>query len=66
MRETERPALVAGPANNHVYLLGVNELFASEDGGRTYAVVPGPGLLNTGAALLTAYGMNAPVLALIG
>lgn len=33
---------------------------------QTYAVVPGPGLLNTGAALLTAYGMNAPVLALIG
>jgi len=31
-----------------------------------YAVVPGPGLLNTGAALLTAYSMNAPVLALIG
>src|SRR4029077_7292318 len=31
-----------------------------------YAVVPGPGLLNTGAALLTAYGMNAPVLGLIG
>ncbi|MPZ58549.1 MAG: TPP-binding protein [Rhizobiales bacterium] len=31
-----------------------------------YLVVPGPGLLNTGAALLTAYGMNAPVLALIG
>jgi acetolactate synthase-1/2/3 large subunit len=31
-----------------------------------YVVVPGPGLLNTGAALLTAYGMNAPVLALIG
>lgn len=36
--------------------------------GRTqaYTVVPGPGLLNTGAALLTAYGMNAPVLALVG
>jgi acetolactate synthase I/II/III large subunit len=33
---------------------------------QTYAVVPGPGLLNTGAALLTAYSMNAPVLALIG
>ncbi len=33
---------------------------------QTYAVVPGPGLLNTGAALLTAYGMNAPVLALVG
>ena len=31
-----------------------------------YAVVPGPGLLNSGAALLTAYGMNAPVLAMIG
>jgi acetolactate synthase-1/2/3 large subunit len=31
-----------------------------------YAAVPGPGLLNTGAALLTAYSMNAPVLGLIG
>jgi len=33
---------------------------------RAYSVVPGPGLLNSGAALLTAYGMNAPVLAMIG
>ena len=33
---------------------------------QTYAVVPGPGLLNTSAALLTAYSMNAPLLALIG
>src|SRR5262249_21793973 len=33
---------------------------------QAYAVVPGPGLLNTGAALLTAYSMNAPVLALFG
>jgi hypothetical protein len=32
---------------------------------QSYAVVPGPGLLNSGAALLTAYGMNAPVLALV-
>src|SRR5260370_10381801 len=31
-----------------------------------YAVVPGPGLLNSSAALLTAYGINAPVLALVG
>jgi acetolactate synthase-1/2/3 large subunit len=31
-----------------------------------YAVVPGPGLLNSATALLTAYSMNAPVLALIG
>ncbi len=33
---------------------------------QAYVVVPGPGLLNSGAALLNAYGMNAPVLALIG
>ena len=29
---------------------------------QAYTVVPGPGLLNSSAALLTAYGMNAPVL----
>jgi photosystem II stability/assembly factor-like uncharacterized protein len=34
-------ALVAGPANHRFYLLGRRELFTSEDGGRTYAVVPG-------------------------
>jgi photosystem II stability/assembly factor-like uncharacterized protein len=34
-------ALVAGPANHRFYLLGRRELFASEDGGRSYAVVPG-------------------------
>jgi acetolactate synthase-1/2/3 large subunit len=33
---------------------------------QAYAVVPGPGLLNTGAALLQAFSMNAQVLALIG
>jgi acetolactate synthase-1/2/3 large subunit len=33
---------------------------------QAYCVVPGPGLLNSGAALLTAYSMNAPVLAIIG
>ncbi len=33
---------------------------------QAFAVVPGPGLLNAGAALLTAYGMNAPVIALVG
>jgi acetolactate synthase-1/2/3 large subunit len=33
---------------------------------QAYAVVPGPGLLNSAAALLTAYSMNAPVLALVG
>ena len=31
-----------------------------------YAVVPGPGFLNTTAALCTAYAVNAPVLALVG
>ena len=33
---------------------------------QAFAVVPGPGLLNAGAALLTAYGTGAPVLALVG
>ena len=33
---------------------------------QAFAVVPGPGLLNAGAALITAYGMNAPVIGLIG
>jgi acetolactate synthase-1/2/3 large subunit len=32
----------------------------------TYAVVPGPGLLNTTAALSTAYATNAPVLCVAG
>jgi acetolactate synthase-1/2/3 large subunit len=31
-----------------------------------YSVVPGPGVLNTSTALLTAYGCNAPVLCLTG
>lgn len=31
-----------------------------------YTVVPGPGLLNSGAALCTAYGGNAPVLCITG
>jgi len=33
--------LVAGPVNDRFYLLGRNQLFASEDGGRSYAIVPG-------------------------
>lgn len=31
-----------------------------------YTVVPGPGVLNSGAALCTAYGTNAPVMCLTG
>jgi photosystem II stability/assembly factor-like uncharacterized protein len=34
-------ALVGGPTNDRFYLLGRSRLFSSEDGGRTYAVVPG-------------------------
>jgi acetolactate synthase-1/2/3 large subunit len=33
---------------------------------QVFAVVPGPGLLNAGAALLTAFATNVPVLGLIG
>ena len=33
---------------------------------QVYCVVPGPGMLNTSAALLNAYGAGMPVLALIG
>ncbi|HVC63240.1 MAG TPA: thiamine pyrophosphate-binding protein, partial [Acetobacteraceae bacterium] len=33
---------------------------------QAFSVVPGPGLLNAAAALLTAYGMGAPVIGLIG
>ena len=33
---------------------------------QVFATVPGPGLLNASAALLTAYGMCAPVVALVG
>ena len=35
-------------------------------GPSAYAVVPGPGVLNTTAALATAWGVNAPVLCLTG
>src|SRR5258706_14412646 len=34
--------------------------------GGVYTVVPGPGLLNSGAALCTAYGATAPVLCITG
>ena len=33
---------------------------------QVFTVVPGPGVLNASAALLTAYGMGAPVMALVG
>ena len=31
-----------------------------------FSVVPGPGILNTGAALCTAFGVNAPIICLTG
>src|SRR5215468_3914532 len=33
--------LIAGPTSDRFFLLGRSRLFASEDGGRTFAVVPG-------------------------
>jgi acetolactate synthase I/II/III large subunit len=33
---------------------------------QAYAVVPGPGLLNSATGLLTAFSMNAPVIGLVG
>lgn len=40
----------------------------AKSSGRTgvYTVVPGPGVLNSGAALCTAYGANAPVFCITG
>jgi len=57
-------ALVVGPANNHFYLLGRDELFASEDGGRTYAVVPGLPQMSETTALAAIPG-SADVLAAV-
>jgi photosystem II stability/assembly factor-like uncharacterized protein len=49
-------ALVAGPANDRFYLLGRSRLFASEDGGRSYAVVPGPPQMSEMTALVAIPG----------
>src|SRR5262245_60433313 len=52
----------------HEQAAGLMALGASLATGKpqVYSVVPGPGLLNSATALLMAYGMNAPVLALVG
>lgn len=52
----------------HEQAAGYMALGAALASGRpqAFAVVPGPGLLNASAALLTAFGTGAPVLALIG
>jgi photosystem II stability/assembly factor-like uncharacterized protein len=57
-------ALVAGAANHRFYLLGRRELFASEDGGRTYAVVPGLAVDSEMTALASIPG-SADILAAV-
>jgi acetolactate synthase I/II/III large subunit len=52
----------------HEQACGYMAFGAARASGRpgVFAVVPGPGVLNTGAALITALGCNAPVLCLTG
>jgi acetolactate synthase I/II/III large subunit len=52
----------------HEQACGYMALGAARASGRpsVFSVVPGPGVLNAGAALLTAYGCNEPVLCLTG
>ena len=68
MRFTRRPDRIKVVHPRHEQATAYMALGAALATARpqAYAVVPGPGLLNTGAALLTAYAMNAPVLGLIG
>src|SRR3954447_2915789 len=49
-------ALIAGPAYDRFYLLGRSRLFASKDGGRTYAVVPGLAQMSEMTALAAISG----------
>ena len=58
-------ALVAGPANNRFYLLGRSRLFASEDGGRSYAAVPGLPQTSEMTALAAIPGSDGMVAAVI-
>jgi photosystem II stability/assembly factor-like uncharacterized protein len=56
-------ALVAGRTNDRFYLLGRSRLFASEDGGRSFAVVPG--LPQTSEMTALAVAGSADILAAI-
>jgi photosystem II stability/assembly factor-like uncharacterized protein len=49
-------ALVAGPTNDRFYLLGRSGLFASKDGGRTYALEPGLPQMSEMTALIAIPG----------
>src|ERR1700681_3037274 len=57
-------ALVAGAANGRFYLLGRSRLFASEDGSRSYAVVPGLPQMSEMTALVAIPG-SADILAAV-
>ena len=63
--EPAEPARDRHPARAGRRLHGVGYAAASGRPG-AYCVVPGPGFLNTTAALATAYACNAPVLCLSG
>lgn len=58
-------ALIAGAANHHFYLLGQRELFASVDGGRSYAVVRGPSEISEMTALVAMPGSADILVAVI-
>ncbi len=57
-------ALVAAPASDRFYLLGRSRLFMSEDGGRTFAAVPGLAQTSEMTALATIAG-SADMLAAV-
>jgi photosystem II stability/assembly factor-like uncharacterized protein len=59
-------ALVAGPANHRFFLVGRNQLFASEDGGRTYAAMPGLPDMSEITALVAIPGSADVLAAVIG
>jgi photosystem II stability/assembly factor-like uncharacterized protein len=58
-------ALVVGSANDRFYLLGRSRLFLSEDGGRTYAVVPGHPQMSEMTALVAISGLADTLAAVI-
>src|SRR5258705_10968378 len=62
---TPARALVAGAANDRFYLLGRSRLFASEDGGRSYAVVPGLPQMSEMTALVAIPGSTDILAAVI-
>src|SRR5437763_10419541 len=58
-------ALVVGSANDRFYLLGRSRLFSSEDGGRTFAVVPGLPQMSEMTALAAVAGSADTLAAVI-